>query len=173
MLFLDKNIHSCTSFMFKTISGTGQLPMTPLPPFPCRKLPLSATASRIIAPRYNYPQTNAPRNNWPLTIDITPKQFSSGKLPFLCNWPQIIFLIPLFLLPPKTMVIRIIIMSFIDNWSSIRWRRGEYEKRNVTQSIKIGNTWENRENKVMETRVTTEERQEITNGTTKKKKNNV
>ena len=40
----------------------------------------------------------------------------------------------------------------------------EYEKPNVKQSDNSRNSWENRENKVTETRVSAEERKEITTG---------
>ena len=41
---------------------------------------------------------------------------------------------------------------------------GEYEKPNVKQSNNWRNSWENRENQVTETTVSTEERKEITTG---------
>ena len=52
-------------------------------------------------------------------------------------------------------------------------KQGEYEKQNVKQSDSRRNSLENRENKVMETRVSTEERKEITTGIKKNKEKKV
>ena len=70
-----------------------------------------------------------------------------------------------------TMASQRIAQHNIDNWSSIRWSRGEYENPNVKQSNNSGNSWKKIDSKVTETRITTEERQELTNGIRKNKEN--
>ena len=49
----------------------------------------------------------------------------------------------------------------------------EHEKPNAKQSSNRGNSWESRENQVMEIRVTTGEREEITTGIETNKENKV
>ena len=49
----------------------------------------------------------------------------------------------------------------------------EHEKPNAKQSSNRGNSWESRENQVMEIRVTTGEREEITTGIGTNKENKV
>ena len=52
-------------------------------------------------------------------------------------------------------------------------QRGRFEKPNVKQSSNRGNSCENRENQVTETRVTSKERMKIAAGIRKNKKNKV
>ena len=52
-------------------------------------------------------------------------------------------------------------------------KQGEYEKPNAKQSNNRRNSWENRENRVTETGVSTEERKEITTRIRKNKEKKV